>query len=614
MLHALYAAAAMPFEVHEKSIDELQAAQAAGQVTSQALVQAYLDRIRAYDRAGPALNAVLTLNPHALDDARALDRERAERGPRGPLHGIPVLVKDNFDTADMPISGGKLGLATLQPARDATVVERLRQSGAVILGKTALHELAAGITTVSSLSGATRNPYDLGRVPGGSSGGSAAAVAASFAAAGVGTDTCGSVRIPAANQNLVGVRPTMGLVSRAGVVPLSSSQDIPGPLARSAADAALLLDAMAGVDPADGATRAAAGQAQPGYRARLRPDALRGARIGMLKQLFGTDPEDADVNAAVRAALDAMKALGAEVTEVDLPQLDELLRDTSSIAHEFKFQLADYLQAQPTAPLHSLTEILDSGLVHQQLEAVLRLRDQPQQRDTPEYRQTLERREAARREILATLARLKLDALAYPPLQRRPAPLGEPQRGATCQLSATTGLPAVVLPAGFVPGGTPAGLELLSAPFTEPQLLGYAYAWEQQRHPRQAPFSTPPLERGRAPAPQQAVLTARAGDKARAVVQLRYDAPTATLVYGARIEGPAAADVVALVLQRGRQGQPTAVSAVLLRGGADRAADRLPLTAADREALERGDLFVQLVTRARPLGGGAVAVRFDNAR
>ncbi len=215
-------------------------------MTSRGLVESYLARIQAYDQAGPRLNAIVLINPRAREDADAMDRERADKKVRGPLHGIPVLIKDNYDTADMPTSGGALGLATLQPAADAFQVKKLRDAGAVILGKTTMHELAAGITTISSLTGQTRNPYDLLRVPGGSSGGTGAAIGASFAAAGMGSDTCGSIRIPAANQNLVGLRGTHGLSSRTGVMPLSSTQDIAGPLARSVTDLAIMLDATVG--------------------------------------------------------------------------------------------------------------------------------------------------------------------------------------------------------------------------------------------------------------------------------------------------------------------------------------------------------------------------------
>src|SRR5262245_23436828 len=239
------------FEVYEQSILDLQAAQSNGRVTSRVLVESYLARIQAYDQAGPRLNAIVAINPRARDEADAMDRERADKKLRGPLHGIPVLIKDNYDTADMPTSGGALGLATLQPSADAFQVKKLRDAGAVILGKTTMHELAAGITTISSYTGQTRNPYALDRVPGGSSGGTGAAVGANFAAAGMGSDTCGSIRIPSANQNMVGLRGTHGLSSRTGVMPLSSTQDIAGPLARSVNDLAIMLDATVGPDPND---------------------------------------------------------------------------------------------------------------------------------------------------------------------------------------------------------------------------------------------------------------------------------------------------------------------------------------------------------------------------
>ena len=352
----------------EQSILELQAAQTAGQVTSRGLVESYLARIQAYDQAGPRLNAVVLVNPLAREEADALDQERAAKGPRGPLHGIPVLVKDNYDTVGMPTSGGALGLATLQPAADAFQVKRLRDAGAVILGKTTMHELAAGITTISSLTDQTRNPYDLNRVPGGSSGGTGAAVAASFAAVGMGSDTCGSIRIPAANQNLVGLRGTQGLSSRTGIMPLSSTQDIAGPLARSVTDLAIVLDATVGADPADAITAESAGKIPKSFRDSLAADGLKGARIGVLRALFGTAPEDDEVGGIVRKSLDAMKAQGAELVEVTVPGLDDLLREGSVIGDEFKFDLADYLAKQPNAPVKSLGEILDRGLHHVQLD------------------------------------------------------------------------------------------------------------------------------------------------------------------------------------------------------------------------------------------------------
>ena len=260
-------APAATVEVAEATIVELQAAMAAGEVTSKMLVEQYVARIDAYDEQGPRLNALLSLNPEAVATAEALDVERAAQGPRGPLHGIPVVLKDNFDTADMPTTGGSIALAGVVPPDDAFQVRRLREAGAVILGKTNLHELAAGITTVSSLGGQTRNPYDPARNPGGSSGGTGAAVAASFAAFGMGSDTCGSIRYPSAHHSLVGLRGTSGLSSRDGIIPLSHTQDIGGPLARSVTDLAIALDATVGSDPADprhGAERRPAVDELPG--------------------------------------------------------------------------------------------------------------------------------------------------------------------------------------------------------------------------------------------------------------------------------------------------------------------------------------------------------------
>ncbi|MYA10646.1 MAG: hypothetical protein F4087_07050 [Gemmatimonadetes bacterium] len=270
------------FEVAEASIAELQAAMLEGRVTSAQLVDLYLARIRAYDRAGPALNTIIRLNPRARAQADSLDAERAAGTVRGPLHGIPVLMKDNYDISWMPTTGSSLALAGLQPPDDAFQVARLREAGAVILGKTNLHELAAGITTISSLGGQTRNPYDPARNPGGSSGGTGAAVAASFAAVGWGTDTCGSIRIPSAVHNLFGLRPTKGLSSIDGILPLSHSQDTGGPLARTVTDLAIALDATVGMDPADPATAILEGREMQRFRDALDAGALEGARIGAL--------------------------------------------------------------------------------------------------------------------------------------------------------------------------------------------------------------------------------------------------------------------------------------------------------------------------------------------
>src|SRR5437899_487878 len=293
------------YDVVEKTIPELQAAMSEGTVTSRQLVESYLARIAAYDKQGPALNAIVALNPQALATADALDAERRAGRVRGPLHGIPVVVKDNYETVEMPTTAGSIALASFHPRADAFQVRRLKDAGAVIIGKTNMHELAAGITTISSSGGQTRNPYDLGRNPGGSSGGTGAAIAATFAAAGMGSDTCGSIRIPAAHNNLTGLRGTRGLSSRSGIVPLSTTQDIGGPLARTITDLAIMLDATVGRDPADASTYLGEGRIPRSFREVLSAEALKGKRIGVLRSLFGTAPEDQEVTAVINKALDA---------------------------------------------------------------------------------------------------------------------------------------------------------------------------------------------------------------------------------------------------------------------------------------------------------------------
>lgn len=592
------------YEVHEQSIGDLQAAQTAGTVTARGLVDSYLARIQAYDQAGPRLNTIVMLNPRAREDADALDRERAEKGARGPLHGIPVLIKDNYDTADMPTSGGNLGLATMQPAADAFQVRKLREAGAVILGKTTMHELAAGITNISSLTNQTRNPYDLMRVPGGSSGGTGAAIGASLAAAGMGSDTCGSIRIPAANQNMVGLRGTHGLSSRTGVMPLSSTQDIAGPLARTVTDLAIMLDATVGPDPTDPITAEGATHIPKSYRDALTPGGLKGARIGVLRGLFGTAPEDDEVGNLVRKALDAMKAQGAEVVDITVPGLDDLLRDSSVIADEFKFDLAAYLAKQPNAPVKSLGEIIERGLHHDQLDATFRLRNSPERKETERYRQAFVKRRALRAAVLATLEEQRIDVLAYPTLRRKPAMIGEAQSGSNCQLSATTGLPAITMPAGFTTDGLPIGLELLGGAFQEAALLKLAYGWEQATKPRRAPFSTPPLVNGAAPLPVS--VEATVGGSA---VKFTYDRTTGALRYDATTPTIGTDRVVGLTLQRSDGDKPGPIIAHLLVPNQVTGSGTLMLRGRDREDLVAGKIYAHFYTRQSPLGAGRTQIK-----
>ena len=487
-------------DVTERSIEELQDAMRAGRVTSRQLVDLYRARIDAYDKRGPALNAILSINPRAQESADALDAERASSGPRGPLHGIPVVVKDNYETIEMPTSAGSIALASFHPNRDAYQVARLKAAGAVILAKTNMQELAAGIVTVGSRFGQTKNPYDLDRNPGGSSGGTGAAVASSFAAAGMGSDTCGSIRIPASHNNLVGLRGTQGLSSRTGIVPLSSTQDIGGPLARRITDLAIMLDATVGPDSADPTTAPSEGHVPKSYRASLGDATLKGARIGVVRSLFGSESDDREVAGIVQNAVDEIKKSGADTIDVAVPGLDDLLRDSSMIDADFKFDLADYLAKADNPPVHSLGEILERGLFHSALEATFRVRNAVTARDTDASRRARIKRAALRQAIEAVLAEHRLTALLYPTLRRKPARIGDAQLASNCQMSAHSGLPALGLPAGFTTDDLPIGMDLLGGAFTEQDLLKLGYAIEQQLQLRRAPFSVPALESGTPPA------------------------------------------------------------------------------------------------------------------
>jgi amidase len=487
------AAPAETFDVFEKTIVDLLAAQRIGTVTSHDLVEKYLARIRAYDQEGPRLNAMIVLNPRALEEADALDAERRAGRVRGPLHGIPIVVKDNYVTADMPTTAGSLALAGFQAGRNGFMVQKLKDAGAVIIGKTNLHELAYGITSISSAGGQTRNPYDPTRNPGGSSGGTGAAVAASFAAAGMGSDTCGSIRNPSSENSLWGLRATAGLSSRDGIVPLSHTQDIGGPLARTVTDLLLMLDYTVGFDPADPTTRESEGHIPRTYNGSVGDAGLGDVTIGVLMPLFGTAPEDQEVAAVVNEALENIKALGAGVVEVPFPGLDETLQNTSTINAEFKFDLLDFLGKYPAAPVHTLAEILGSGKYHPAVEAVLKRAEEVAARDTPAYRAALARREAARQAVLEVMSSRGITAFVYPTLRRKPAVIGQPQGGSNCQLSATTGMPAISMPAGFTADGLPVGMELLGRPWSEPTLLKVAFAYERLAAPRRPPKTTPPL-------------------------------------------------------------------------------------------------------------------------
>jgi amidase len=491
------------FTLLEATIADIQQAYRGGRLTCRALVQSYLDRVAAYDKQGPAVNAMLYLNPRALEAADELDRQR-RAGATGPLHGIPIVLKDNYDTADMPTTAGSAALAGAQPSKDATVVAKIRAAGALILGKANLQEFALGGVTVSSLGGQTRNPYDLTRTPGGSSGGTAVALASNFTTIGVGSDTVNSLRSPASACSVVGFRPTSGLVSRAGVVPVSFTQDAVGPMARTVTDAARLLDVMAGYDPADPVTAYGVSHQPKTYTSSLDARAVRGMRIGVLDTLFGTGSASAPVNAVMDEAIRQLERLGAVVVHLSDPSLDTTtLSNTLDVqVYEYAYCLNGYLSSPDVhAPVHSLDELIATGKYDPSLASFLASAAQhPDGLDETAYKDRRIGIQAVGQRVLDLMARNDVDVLAYPHQQILPVPIGQTnQAQRNGILAALASCPAITVPAGFTPAtaaaprGVPVGIEFLGRPWAEPTLIGVAYGFEQATRARQVPSSVPAL-------------------------------------------------------------------------------------------------------------------------
>lgn len=494
------------------TVAELSAAMDAGALSSEQLVLALQARIAAYDDTGPAINAVLHLNPKALERARTLDLERLQTGRRSPLHGIPVVVKDNIDTADMPTTAGSFLLAGSLPPDDATLVQRLRAAGAIVIAKVNLSEFASG-GPMSSLGGATYNPHDTSRSPSGSSGGTGAAVAAGYAPLGIGTDTGGSVRGPSSANGLAGLKPTLGLLSRDGIIPLALSFDTAGPMARSVADVALFLSVLAGIDSADPATVRAEGRVDADYQRHLDAKALAGARIGVARDFMGTDPE---VDWVVEASLATMRAAGATVVDVALPKW---LRESRGEFYrairyrEFRAQLADYLATLGPGYPKTLAEVIEGsqalasrrpdGVIPNPGRWQLMLREEASgSLKDAEY---LAVRDHALPLIRATLTGIfagqQLDAIVYPTSPRRPGrvdpdpnPGGAPGSGGSPVILANlSGFPDLIVPAGFTGRGLPVTLSFFGPAFSEARLLALGYAFEQRVQAFRQPRETPPL-------------------------------------------------------------------------------------------------------------------------
>jgi len=494
------------FPLEELTLRDLQDAMAAGRYTSRQLVELYLRRIDDVDRGGPALRSIGEINPDALRLADGLDAERRERGPRGPLHGIPVVLKDNIDTGDrMATTAGSLALDGSTAPRDAFVVERLRAAGAVILGKSNLSEWANFRSRHSSSGwsargGQVRNPYVLDRNPCGSSSGSGVAVAANLAAVAVGTETDGSVVCPASVNGVVGIKPTVGLVSRAGIIPIAHSQDTAGPMARTVTDAAILLTAMSGRDPRDPATERAGGRTQD-YAAGLDGGALKGARIGVSRAVhFGYS---AAADRLIEAAIDTMKARGAVIVDpVEIPNVGRLDPcEIEVLLYEFKADLNAYLAARPGTGVRTLADLIAFNRQERGREMPFFGQDlfEDAEKKGPltsaEYRTNLAncQRWAGPEGIDAAMDQHRLDALVAPvtsPAWPIDHPNGDHVSGASSTIAAVAGYPHVAVPAGEV-SGLPVGISFFGRAWSEAMLIRLAYAFEQATHHRHVPRFVP---------------------------------------------------------------------------------------------------------------------------
>ncbi|MGD8510219.1 MAG: amidase family protein [Gammaproteobacteria bacterium] len=505
------------FDPMEATITEINAAFEDRSLTSERLVQWYLDRIEAYDRQGPELSTLIYVNPDALDEARALDKERRKQGPRSLIHGIPVIIKDNYDTADMPTTAGSVLLKNSRPTDDAFVVERLREAGAVIIGKANMSEFALSFDRLShsSLGGLTRNPYNLNRDASGSSSGSAAAVAANFAVFATGSDTAGSIRAPANVTGTVGIKPTLGLTSRNGVVPVALSFDVTGPIARTVEDAAVALQYMASVDPDDPRTQESRTWQVEDYTRFLDPAALDGARLGIARDYFGGNP---DVDRVIESAMARMREMGAILVEIDVPQdIRDAWQTQMSLVvdRELEPQLNAYLATLPAGGPRTLADLISGykalpatgpypPVSQVRIDYYETVVNSPGASDVAYLYTLTNKLPSSRIEVVAEMNEKALDALVFPTMPCPASPLFtvEEDPGYVCNvpdpyvpgyMGCVTGFPEITVPAGFTTNGLPVGVSFFGRPYAEPRLIGLAYAYEQATGARKPPPSTPPL-------------------------------------------------------------------------------------------------------------------------
>jgi len=497
-----------PFRIVETTIDDIHGAFKSGKITARQLVQAYLDRITAYDKQGPNINSIITLNDHALEDADRLDAAFGSSGLVGPLHGIPILVKDEIDTAGMPTTLGTRVFKDYRPPQDAFPIDKLRKAGAIILGKTTLSEYAAG-DTYGSMFGITRNPYDLDRTVGGSSGGSGAALAANFSTVAIGEETFASIRRPAAWNGVASLRPTPGLVSRSGMwdgYPSPTAQM--GPMARSVRDLALLLDVMVGYDPEDPVTALGIGQVDGSYTRVLDKDGLKGARIGILRESIGVQCEPGSddfkkVDAVFERNVSELRAAGAVVVgSIVIPNLKALLARRANNPNNFEAGLKIYLARNPNSPIKSRQDIANSPELAKSFPPTKaeQWKNPPPALDAARYLDYLQAREELMFTVLKAMADNKLDVIVHKTVEHQPTLIKD---GINPPYSSNKGVPtwntflvyaaSMTVPSGFTVDNLPVGITFFGRPYSEPTLLKLAYAYEQATHHRAPPKTTPAL-------------------------------------------------------------------------------------------------------------------------
>ena len=489
-----------PFHLLEATIDDIHAELRSGRLSCVQLVQAYLNRIAAYDQNGPMLNAIQNVNPAAMKTAAELDAQFKMSGDfTGPLHCIPVLVKDEVNTDFMPTTYGSAIFKTFVPTKNATIVDRLQEAGAIILAKTNMGEFAQGYS--GSAFGDCHNAYDPRRSPSGSSCGTGVGIAANFAAVGIGEDTGGSIRGPASHANLVGLRPTLPLVSRAGMMPFSPTRDTLGPITRTVKDTAIVLDVIAGYDPHDPVTAWSYGQKPKTYTSFLIPNGLAGMRFGVIRAPMGrdTDPTTSDyreIQAAVTKAVKTLVARGAEVIDpITIPNIKELVAAASGgEGSEAEAAIDAFLADQPNAPVHSLREIVASPVVNAKRREELNRGLGHTTKDAA-YSKEMRAREELRLQILRVMADNRLDALIYATYDHAPTPVPVSTPGSNRMLAASLAFPAIAVPAGFFADGLPIGIEFMGRPYAEGLLLKASFDYEQATNHRRAPTITPALAR-----------------------------------------------------------------------------------------------------------------------